>query len=356
MKIRFASILAAVLAFAACSQNVNSDKTHLTCYLDGDGDQVRIFCADVDTLIYPQNGVVSLDLPVSKYEVSSAVMYKGAVGFVSDGTDLTIDFREEVPFAVPASKRGVAAAYYKFQQTSYKVQKEYTDAAHKIDVDIEDDFEKSQKMSELYDKVSSEIMDVSLAALRKNKDNAVAIVALNNIYNALDASELLDIIETLSPEVQASDFVSSLAVSLNASASTSEGKMFTDFTVMYDGNAQKLSDYVGKGKYVLVDFWASWCAPCRAEMPNLKEVYEKYHGDQFDMVSVAVWDENADTIRAAEELGITWNQIINGQEIPTSIYGIEGIPHIILFGPDGTILKRNLRGAEIGETVAKYVK
>ena len=108
---------------------------------------------------------------------------------------------------------------------------------------------------------------------------------------------------------------------------------------------------MGKGKYVLVDFWASWCGPCRAEMPNLRSVYEKYHGDDFDMLSVAVWDQPEATKVAAEEEGIVWNQIINAQHIPTELYGIEGIPHIILFGPDGTILKRNLRGEKIGEAV-----
>jgi hypothetical protein len=88
-------------------------------------------------------------------------------------------------------------------------------------------------------------------------------------------------------------------------------------------------------------------------MPNLKEVYEKYHGDKFDMLSVAVWDNPEATVQAAKELGIEWNQIINAQKVPTELYGIEGIPHIILFGPDGTIIERNLRGAEIGKAVGE---
>ena len=115
----------------------------------------------------------------------------------------------------------------------------------------------------------------------------------------------------------------------------------------------RLSDYVGKGKYVLVDFWASWCNPCIEETPFLKEVYNKYKGDNFDMVSVAVSDKREDTIAMANNLGITWNQIINAQQIPASVYGIEYIPHIILFGPDGTILKRDLRGEAIGQAVAE---
>lgn len=142
---------------------------------------------------------------------------------------------------------------------------------------------------------------------------------------------------------------------------TEEGNHFVDFTVVQDpenpeASTVKLSDYVGRGKYVLVDFWASWCGPCKKEIPNLKTVWEKYHGDDFDVLSIAVWDDVEKTKARAVEHGITWLQIVNGQDIPTDVYGIEGIPQIMLFGPDGIILKKDLRGSAIEAEVAKYVK
>jgi hypothetical protein len=86
-------------------------------------------------------------------------------------------------------------------------------------------------------------------------------------------------------------------------------------------------------------------------MPNLAKVYETYVGENFDMLSIAVADKLEDTLEAAPALGIVWNQIVNAQQIPLDLYGIDAIPHVILFGPDGTILKRNLRGEAIGEAV-----
>lgn len=142
----------------------------------------------------------------------------------------------------------------------------------------------------------------------------------------------------------------------NIQVETGEGKMFRDFSVEYEGKTTKLSDYVGKGKYVLVDFWASWCGPCKREIPNLIKVYEKYKGDKFEVLGVATWDKPEDTKKSIEALGIPYPQILNAQREGSDAYGIEGIPQIILFGPDGTILKRNLRGEGIEAAIAEIMK
>ena len=95
-----------------------------------------------------------------------------------------------------------------------------------------------------------------------------------------------------------------------------------------------------RGKVVLVDFWASWCKSCRMEIPYLIAAYEKYHAKGLQVVGIAVWDKPEDSLRAISQDKPTYPQIINSQSIATDIYGINAIPEIMLFAPDGTILAR----------------
>ena len=214
-------------------------------------------------------------------------------------------------------------------------------------------------------------LEYNKAALKKNLDNAVGVEALKQVYSDLEPEELSNVLDKLTAPVEGRDsaFVAHLKENVKASLATVVGKPFTDFTVEHvigedkDGNPvyenRSLSDYVGKGKIFLVDFWSPWCPPCKAELPNIKSVWEKYHGDDFDVLSVAVWEESRgmnwkNTVDTAAVYGIQWNQINNGHQEPASLYGIQGIPHMVLFGADGTIIARGdaLRGEKLDPAVA----
>ena len=221
--------------------------------------------------------------------------------------------------------------------------------------------QQSEKISALSDKLIGEMKEFCMNTLGKNRDNALGLEAFKNVQFLLDADELEKAVESLGDSIKEDPAVRQVSDGLQAKKATKAGQPFVDFTIVQDPenpetSTVKLSDYVGKGKYVLVDFWASWCGPCKAEIPNIKAVYDKYAGEDFDVLSVAVWDKPEASVKAAAELGITWNQIINAQQVPTDLYGIDGIPHIMLVGPDGIILNRDLRGDLIEVNVSRYVK
>ncbi len=137
---------------------------------------------------------------------------------------------------------------------------------------------------------------------------------------------------------------------------TSVGHKFKDFEITYDGKTSRLSDYVGKGKYTIVDFWASWCGPCIRQAGVLKELYAKYADKGLDFLGVAVWDEPENTLNAIKGHDLPWPQILNAQSIPTDLYGIKGIPCIILFDPEGNIVSRDKQNEELVSDVTKAME
>ena len=261
-----------------------------------------------------------------------------------------------------------------YQASVQAVMDEYREAAEQVDADETlTDEQKEEKYEALEETAIGKLVAGGRKVLAKNASNVeVAPKVISNIYPYMDVDELEEIIAPLSDEVKATEAVSYLIEGLTSKKATAVGKKFVDFTVDHvagvdkDGNPiyekKSLSDFVGKGKVMLVDFWSPWCPPCKAELPNIKAVWEKFHGDDFDVLSVAVWEESRkmdwhNTIDTAAVYGVSWQQLNNGHREPAELYGIDGIPHMILFDKDGTILKRgdDLRGEKTAKAVAEVL-
>ncbi len=133
------------------------------------------------------------------------------------------------------------------------------------------------------------------------------------------------------------------------------GRPFKDATLTtLDGKSVMLSEYIGKGDYLLVDFWASWCGPCRQSIPELQEIARRHRN--LKVLGVAISDKTPDTKTAIAQLNIKWPVICDPQSLTGQLYGFNSIPFMMLFAPDGTILARDVRLNNLERILEENIK
>ena len=178
-----------------------------------------------------------------------------------------------------------------------------------------------------------------------NRDNAIGLFAVNYWMRLADADAIDSLLKTAPESIRASKRKDKSVAAAALRKKTAPGSKYVDFKAQQpDGSTVALSDMIEPGKYVLVDFWASWCPYCIKEIPDLKALAAKY--PQLQIIGVAVRDQQEDTRNMVEKKQIGWKVMYNAGRVPYDIYGIGGIPHHMLLAPDGTIISR-------GESVAK---
>ena len=186
----------------------------------------------------------------------------------------------------------------------------------------------------------------------ENAGNPLGLYLFLQQMYEMDMTQLNAALEQY-PQFKSSTRVNNYIAAMKQKKLTSPGNKYLDFEVTYEGKTSKLSDYVKPGKFTIVDFWASWCGPCMRQAVVLKEIYAEYHEQGVEIVGVAVWDEPHNTLEAIKSKELPWHNILNAQTIPTDLYGISGIPCIIIIGPDGTILSRDKQGDELKADLRK---
>lgn len=195
----------------------------------------------------------------------------------------------------------------------------------------------------------------------KNISTPLGLYLLKENYSRFDYEGLYNIVEQIPEETIAADErLAKIKENATKKYATRPGQMFTDFTMEApDGTTVKLSDYVGKGKYVLVDFWASWCGPCCREMPNVVELYAKYKDSgMFEIVGVSLDDEKDSWTEALKQHNMTWPQMsdLKGWKCEgAALYGVNGIPHTVLIDPQGIIIERDLRETKLADKLAELL-
>ena len=224
--------------------------------------------------------------------------------------------------------------------------------------DITDE-QKEANMKEL-EKLEEELGQVYKEGIEKNITNPVGIHLFKSNYYNMTTAENDALLQQIPAQFQNDETIVKIKEMTEKQKKTAVGQKFIDFEMLTpDGKPVKLSDYVGKGKVVLIDFWASWCGPCRREMPNLVDAYAKYKGKNFEIVGVSL-DQSADAWKESiKNLKITWPQMSDlkywGSE-GAQLYAVNSIPHTILIDGEGTIIARGLHGEGLQTKLAEVLK
>ena len=333
-------LMSAAVALTACAGAAASDGGYtLTLPLSPEDDDATVFIVNYDNGAKIDSVTVEDGRAVFKGSVDEPVMARLTMDgqrmgtFILENGDLTM---------VP--QKGISSP---LNDKLTAIQQELSAIVQQYRA-LPDDSASMARGAEL----EKQYNDVVEKTIVENAGNPVGYYFFMNKAYEYSLPELKDALEK-NPAFKKYERVNKLVEAAENKARTQPGNKFVDFEIANDSTVQRLSDYVGKGKYVLVDFWASWCGPCIRETKVLKEILQEYGPKGLQVLGVAVWDEPQNTLDAIEKHQLPWPQILNAQTVPTDLYGISGIPCIILFGPDGTIISRDKQDAELKADVAR---
>lgn len=200
----------------------------------------------------------------------------------------------------------------------------------------------------------------SLRLLEKEEENAFMIAKLPSDFSDLllgwnfsstPAPKQTALLEAFKAKGANGKNYRRIMAEVEANAATALGKKFTDFTMPDTvGNSLAISQFVKHNKYTLIDFWASWCGPCRAEMPNVVEAYRKFHDQGFEVIGVSLDSKKEAWLNGIKALDLPWPQMsdLKGWQCEgVKIYNVHAIPANVLVRQDGMIVDKNLRGAAL---------
>ncbi len=332
------------------------------------GCKMYISLVDGGTVVAVDSAVVSngkftmsgkMDAPViGQISATTADGKKHAATIVIEDTPAMVSFADD-KLAVRGGRRNQALSFFrtnieKIMQipNGEALVKEYRDSTTTK--------ERRDEIIKLFNETETKFADAAKKFVNENTDNIVGAYVFTNIYSNYEPNELDALMAQAGDEFKNDAIVKRIVEVLEKGKLRTVGRKYTDFAQPdKNGNIHHLSEYVSKSKYLLVDFWASWCGPCRAEMPNVKAAYEKYHAKGFEVLGVSL-DNNKDKwLNAIETLGLPWQHLsdLKGWQCEaSSIYGVQGIPCTMLIAQDGTIVATDLRGEELEKKLAELLK
>ena len=205
-----------------------------------------------------------------------------------------------------------------------------------------------------YELVNEEKTEMGSIYITENPASFASVLVLRNSFYSLETDELEEVLTSLDPTVQQLEEYKYMYGIMEKQKNVAIGKPYLDFALETpEGEMLKVSE-VHQGQVLLIDFWASWCGPCRRANPELVAMYADYHEKGFDILGVSLDSDRASWLKAIEDDKLTWKQIsdVKGWECEGSkLYGVPAIPHAVLLDREGIIIAKNLHGEELREAI-----
>ncbi len=354
-KILFLTLVTIVLA--SCSQKPKNN-TQITGNIAGlDATEVYLMEREGrDFLVYDtaaiENGIftfsLNTEMPEMRYLATDPARPFTDL-FVEPGNITVNSNGEEMnEIVVAGTKNNDLYTSYKTKDNEintrlYAVYDKYKQAKKEGNEDLALTFEKE------LDAIDKEQNDATLAFIKNNTNAVVSSFLMWRYSYMFELEDMEPVYGTMSEEVKRSEYAQHVKERIDLLNSIAPGQPFIDFS-MEDtkGNMVALSEMTGK--VTLVDFWASWCSPCRAENPNVVEAYKKYHKQGFDIVGVSFDRDHGKWLEAIKEDNLTWHHVSDlsyWDNAAGKLYGIRSIPSSFLMDENGIILAWNLRGEDL---------
>ena len=361
MKRNLVLLIAVAFIMTACNQNKNfnvnvslANGNNKTVYLQKYVDNVPV---TIDSAVIAEEKAV-LTAPIDNPQILYALKIKGQRGsmpFFADNKDVTFVGDLNNPQAVEIMGSETQAEL-----------DAYNDQLDEINMQIRDLYAVMQQAFSDNDSIKMDSLNKVGTALMEQQDNFrdeyikahpesfVTHYILDGVKQDYPLDQLKDIMAGFTTEAIYRD-------PLNDYVAKQErlevGQPFIDFTLQTkDGEDVTLSEKIAQNKLTLVDFWASWCGPCRHENPVVKAAYEKYHELGFDVVGVSVDQDEAAWLKAVEEDELPWMQVRDSEDKVSEDYMIYYIPSNFLFDQNGTMIAKGLRGEDLEAKLAEILK
>lgn len=365
-KLTYLVVAAAALSMMACAVG-NKTGYIITGTVNGAADGDTVFLQEatgrsltkLDTAII-KNGTFTFegtqDSAINRYITSQVNGEPLVMDFFLENGKITIALTKENDSATGTPSND---AYQIVRAQINEISKKMNDIYNSMGDNTLSDEQKEAKQQEgalLEEQYNAAIKE----GVQKNITNPVGVYLFKQVFYNNSTAENEALLQQIPANYQNDKDILRIKELTDKQKTTAQGTKFIDFEMQTpEGKTVKLSDYAGKGKVVLVDFWASWCGPCRREMPALVEAYAKYKGKNFEIVGVSLDRDAAAWKESIKQMNMTWPQMSDlkfWQSEGAQLYAVNSIPHVVLIDGQGTIIARGLHGEELHKKLAEVVK